>query len=150
MTERVHIFTVLRMIDALRERGVKSDDFRRELCKTDDKWLPMRMGNDDDKVKDNASHYILRLAYCRSEDLRRWFLTQECALFSARFEASDSEAVDSFMRENGLQYTPIDEDEKKLLKTKLYNSLVASTGGRAKPGEIDYLFFVCSLRVVCC
>lgn len=26
--------------------------------------------------KDAVSHYVLRLAYCRTEDLRRWFLAQ--------------------------------------------------------------------------
>ena len=29
--------------------------------------------------KDQISHFVLRLAYCRSEELRRWFLAQ-CAL----------------------------------------------------------------------
>ena len=35
--------------------------------------------------KDMVSHYVLRLAFCRSEDLRRWFLMQECELFRLRF-----------------------------------------------------------------
>ena len=61
----VEIRAVLRMIQALRERGVKGIEFRREVNKIDDKLLPIRIGNDDDKAKDNASHYILRLAYCQ-------------------------------------------------------------------------------------
>jgi len=38
-----------------------------------------------------VSHFVLRLAYCRTEELRRWLLAQECALFQARFreELSD-------------------------------------------------------------
>ena len=37
--------------------------------------------------KDHASHFVLRLAYCRAEELRRWFLTHESELFKARFDA---------------------------------------------------------------
>jgi DNA primase large subunit len=35
--------------------------------------------------KDVLSHHILRLAYCRTADLRNWLLAQEALLFKYRF-----------------------------------------------------------------
>jgi hypothetical protein len=39
--------------------------------------------------KDAVSHYILRLAYCRTPELRAWLLTHEAALFRTRFRELD-------------------------------------------------------------
>ena len=50
--------------------------------------------------KDHASHFVLRLAYCRTEELRRWFLTHESELFKARFDAEGPTAQASKMTNN--------------------------------------------------
>jgi DNA primase large subunit len=48
-----------------------------------------------DPIVDEVSHFILRLAYCRTEDLRRWLLAHETALMKVRlsFGSNGSSSV---------------------------------------------------------
>lgn len=82
-----------------------------------------------DRRKDKISHFILRLSFSRTEDLRRWFLNQEMDLFRYRFQEENPEEVRQFMEGNGMQFLPINDDEKQdvdseniSLLTKLSNS----------------------------
>ena len=62
--------------------------------------------------RDIVSHFILRLAYCSTEDLRRWFLQQECSLLKYRLESMSDEDRADFMSMNGLNFEQVTRDEK--------------------------------------
>ncbi|XP_020623549.1 DNA primase large subunit-like [Orbicella faveolata] len=81
--------------------------------------------NITERRKDHISHFILRLAYCRSEDLRRWFLSQEVELFRFRLTEVakiDSKEVDDFLEANGLDYKPIDPAEREEKESELMDA----------------------------
>ncbi|CAH0404657.1 unnamed protein product [Chilo suppressalis] len=90
----------------LRNQGLK---YYAKLCEY------TKHGTDADlqaRKKDHIAHFILRLAYCRNEELRRWFVARELELFKMRFMTMNSEAVDAFFRLNNLSYTNISDEEK--------------------------------------
>ncbi|KAA8583893.1 DNA primase large subunit [Etheostoma spectabile] len=78
--------------------------------------------------KDHISHFILRLAYCQTEDLRRWFIQQEVDLFRYRFNELHPKQKLEFLHRNNLQYDTISVEEKKALHDKLVNSSYAVSG----------------------
>lgn len=74
------------------------------------------------RKRDHISHFILRLAYCRSEELRRWFLAREQDLFRTRFSSLSAEGIHRFMQFNSLKYEPISGTEKDRLRECLFES----------------------------
>jgi len=104
---------VLRLIEALKARGLPRDELSKKLDATLGKQLPLRAvppGGSvsaqaradaaDDARKDRISHYVLRLAYSRTEDLRRWFLKHECDLFKHRLEKLAPVQLAQFARQH--------------------------------------------------
>uniref|UniRef100_W5KQI1 DNA primase large subunit n=1 Tax=Astyanax mexicanus TaxID=7994 RepID=W5KQI1_ASTMX len=78
--------------------------------------------------KDHISHFILRLAYCQTEDLRRWFIQQEMDLFRHRFNDLSSKYKTEFLHKNNLKYDTLSADEKMTLKDQLINSTFGFSG----------------------
>lgn len=72
-----------------------------------------------DSERDCASHFILRLAYCRTEDLRRWFLMQETLLFKTRLEYLTDDEKQDFMAHNGLHFKAVSSEDKNAREHKL-------------------------------
>ena len=52
--------------------------------------IPTKYGPDREEaiLKDEASHFVVRLALCREIEYRNWFLKRECELFMTRLEGS--------------------------------------------------------------
>lgn len=94
------------------------------------------------------SHYVLRLAYCRTEELRRWFLAQECDLFRARFRALLPGEQRAFIEGNRLPFRPLTPAEFREVEDDLRATMLAVTGslqqtnalfqGAAAPHEAFY------------
>ncbi len=79
----------------------------------------MHPQDEEARRKDQVSHHILRLAYCSSEEKRRWIIAQEVALFRFRLERETPEAVSDFMARHGLTFEPLSEGERDELAADL-------------------------------
>lgn len=68
---------------------------------------------DSERAKDSISHFILRLAYCRTDELRQWMVRFETALFKYRWQMLyKQERFDFISRFN---FQPISHHERDKL-----------------------------------
>ncbi|KAL3784419.1 hypothetical protein HJC23_001303 [Cyclotella cryptica] len=130
---------VLRKIEELKTRNTPQEAFRSSLSQSLKTNLPTP------KI-DTASHFILRAAYCRSEDLRRWFLAQECKLFSFRLEQCKN--IRDFMKRNDIDLEMVDKTEKERVREKLLSVPGAPSPLEFNSTEYYRVPFVEALRLV--
>jgi DNA primase large subunit len=106
-----------------------------------DKYMPMRAGTSksqylqEERKKDHYSHFILRLAFAATEDLRRRFSRLETMLFQLRFKDDDFIERQSFVRSLNLEWDEVQEAEKRELKDRL---LAAAGGSMKNPDEQEW------------
>jgi len=120
--DRLKLLRVLeshKQIEAIDGKAPKQD-----LKVLEAKLMPLsKHGENESQIKENQrkdiiSHFILRLAYCRTEDYRKWFLEREVQLLKLRLEKYPDEKA-QLMADNGLEYETISDYEKQLMKDKL-------------------------------
>lgn len=81
--------------------------------------------------KDIISHFALRLSYCRTEELRKWFLSMETTLYRYRFKYESTKAQRALMAEFGLPCKSVSATEFEAMKEKLCQ--VANSTGQPLP-----------------
>lgn len=94
--------------------------------------LPLNSTNveklNKERQKDYYSHFILRLCFSRSQELRQKFLKNETMLFRIRYNTLTSVEQQQFVKSLNLPWEFITPEEKSQLSTKLFNSISASLG----------------------
>ncbi|KAI8148521.1 DNA primase large subunit Spp2 [Fennellomyces sp. T-0311] len=129
---------VLKTLETAALRNKNGPDYKRQIEAALEKHLPLKSNNSrssnlyGERRKDHISHYVLRLAYCRSEDLRSWFLRQECALFKYRFEQQSIEEKKQFVAGLNLSWSIVEQSEKEQLMEKL----AACVSWKVKSGQM--------------
>jgi DNA primase large subunit len=112
-----------------------------------DKYLPLRSNSSrsrdlqEERKKDHYSHFILRLAFSSTEDLRRRFSRLETMLFRLRFKEDDPRERQAFVSSLNLEWEELGDDEKREMK----DALAAVSG--LKKGEEQGWFKVDFERV---
>lgn len=103
-----------------------------------DKYLPLDASSSNhsqlhaQRQKDHYSHFILRLAFASTEDLRRRFTRVETQLFRLRFQADDSRERAAFVRTLNLNWDPVSDEEKRRLAPQLASTIGFGHGKRAQ------------------
>ncbi|KDD74590.1 hypothetical protein H632_c1202p0, partial [Helicosporidium sp. ATCC 50920] len=121
---------VLRGIEELRARGFRPDQLAEQIPSLVDKH--MSAPDPEARAREDAvSHFILRLVYCRTEDLRRWFLAQEVELFRARFRLLLPSEQRAFIKEHDLPLQPLTSAEFGQVEAGLRSLTLAATGSAA-------------------
>lgn len=88
-----------------------------------------------ERQKDHYSHFILRLAFSGTEDLRRRFARAETMLFRFRFQHDDSRERRAFIESLSLDWESVSDEERRALSDKLVQ---ATPGLRRADDETWY------------
>ncbi|CAI9761698.1 unnamed protein product [Fraxinus pennsylvanica] len=127
---------VLKGISDGLSRGKKPDELEKLV---DDLWKANMMHPKASEVvnKDIISHFVLRLVYCREEELSKWFLSMETTLFCCRFQHQSAEAKRALLEKFDLPCKAVSIAEYESLKDKL-NQVARSVG---VPPSADTKFY---------
>lgn len=108
------------------------------------KHLPLRSNSvrsqslQEERKKDHYSHFILRLAFASTEDLRRRFSRLESMLFRLRFKDDDFQERNEFVRGLDLDWEEVGEDEKRELKDQLMAASALRKGEEQEWFKVDW------------
>ncbi|KAL8694418.1 MAG: hypothetical protein Q9218_000910 [Villophora microphyllina] len=128
--DRLRILAALETCSFRNNSPAETSDHVKPLL---DQWLRLdsnsssAQGSTDPRLqeqrrKDHYSHFILRLAFSSTEDLRRRFARAEGALFRLRFQSETARERHDFVASLDLEWEAVSEWEKRSLAQDLLNA----------------------------
>ncbi|KAK8795675.1 hypothetical protein WA158_000332 [Blastocystis sp. Blastoise] len=85
------------------------------------------------KEQDDLSHQILRIAHCRTEEYRKWFLDQECDLFRIRL-FNDRQQIKRLLEHHGINCERIEP-------MTLFTEIDSSVRQLADKSKVDWIIY---------
>ncbi|KAH6720305.1 eukaryotic and archaeal DNA primase, large subunit-domain-containing protein [Leptodontidium sp. MPI-SDFR-AT-0119] len=116
---------VLAEIEACSFRNKSTAETAAHMKPLLDKYLPLGSSTSGsttlqaERQKDHYSHFILRLAFASTEDLRRRFSRVESMLFRIRFQADNLRERQSFVEGLNLDWETVSDDERREFSEEL-------------------------------
>ncbi|QPG73103.1 hypothetical protein FOA43_000408 [Brettanomyces nanus] len=124
---------VLLEIESCQSRGKKFKETSSIVTPILSKLLPLNPPSKEssslyqERKKDHYSHFILRLAFCRSDELRRRFVKAETALFKIRYQQLGLQEQREFVDSIDLPWEEVSEGEREQFRDQLlscsYNAI---------------------------
>ncbi|KAI9718683.1 MAG: hypothetical protein M1828_006618 [Chrysothrix sp. TS-e1954] len=121
----IHRLKVLAELEACSFRNRTPDetlDYMRPIL---EKHLPLSQNSarspaqQEERKKDHYSHFILRLAFSATEDLRHRFARLETQLFRLRFQNNDSRDRQDFVETQNFEWEKVSDAERRELSDEL-------------------------------
>lgn len=135
--------TVLAELEACSFRNKTFDETSAHMKPLLEKYLPLQANSSRsdrlfaERQRDHYSHFILRLAFASTEDLRRRFARVETMLFRMRLATDDTRERAAFVSRLSLDWEPLSEAERTELAAELAAaSSASSSGGGARKGQV--------------
>ncbi|KAF8921387.1 DNA primase large subunit [Mucidula mucida] len=109
---------ILAEIESSSARGRSWDDTKTVIGDQCKKYLPLSatsaisVDRDTERRKDHLGHFVLRLAFCRSDDLRQRFIKAESTLFRLRYDTDGVEERKEFLGTRNFNWIAVSKEEK--------------------------------------
>ncbi|KAI7893439.1 eukaryotic and archaeal DNA primase, large subunit-domain-containing protein [Mucor mucedo] len=142
--EEFEVFALdrLQVLRAIDTASLRNRDIAQEAKKAIDTFLPLKSNLSksdslyEERRKDHISHYVLRMAYCRSDELQEWFIKQECELFKYRFDQEPIPEKKKFLEDLNLNWKMLTTEEKESMRRELE---LCSRPKKSSIGIHDYI-----------
>lgn len=110
---------ILIEVGTLQSQGLGYDELVKLMNERVRQLMPLHANNTietsiilEERKKDYYSHYILRLAFCRNEELRRKYLNSETFLFKLRYSQLTRQERLEFVKTIDLPWEEVNDEEK--------------------------------------
>nr|ASF90196.1 hypothetical protein SPAR05346 [Bartheletia paradoxa] len=116
---------VLAEIEASQARNRSPEELKLLVNAQQNRYVPLSSNTahkedlDAQRKKDHVGHFVLRFAFCRSEELRARFVKAETMLFRLRFESDDGKEKQEFLDSLSFDWMPVSAEEKALYADEL-------------------------------